>query len=177
MTRTPPRHCFEWLCSAASACSCGITTRHAACVVRSLTGGATKLFLGVVVATGCVSGLAKTWDFPVSSLLRSSHITSTTPSVAGVFDEVETRKRTSKTSSPKWLCWVPPSAGSFWQRAGEGRPSPFGESSHGFQLSHAPCGACPGTCLGVPAFGLHSASAAPFTRKPRVQSSGGPRRS
>ena len=39
-----------------------------------------------------VSGFAEAWDFSVSSLLRSSHISSATPSVASVF-EVETRKR------------------------------------------------------------------------------------
>ena len=40
-----------------------------------------------------VSGFAEAWDFSVSSLLRSSHFSSTSPSVADVFHEVETRKR------------------------------------------------------------------------------------
>ena len=40
-----------------------------------------------------VSGFAEAWDFLVSSLLRSSHLSSASPSVADVFHEVETRKR------------------------------------------------------------------------------------
>ena len=40
-----------------------------------------------------VSGFAEAWDFSVSSLLRSSHLSSASPSVADVFHEVETRKR------------------------------------------------------------------------------------
>ena len=38
-------------------------------------------------------GSADAWDFSVSSLLRSSHLSSASPSVADVFHEVETRKR------------------------------------------------------------------------------------
>ena len=41
-----------------------------------------------------VSGFAEGLDFSVSSLLRTSHISSTTPSVADVFHEVETLKNT-----------------------------------------------------------------------------------
>ena len=40
-----------------------------------------------------VSGFAEAWDFSVSSLLRSSHLSSASPSVADVFHEVETQKR------------------------------------------------------------------------------------
>ena len=40
-----------------------------------------------------VSGFAEAWDLSVSSLLRSSHLSSASPSVADVFHEVETRKR------------------------------------------------------------------------------------
>ena len=40
-----------------------------------------------------VSGFAEAWDFSVSSLLRSSHLSSASSSVADVFHEVETRKR------------------------------------------------------------------------------------
>ena len=40
-----------------------------------------------------VSGFAEAWDFSVSSLLRPSHLSSASPSVADVFHEVETRKR------------------------------------------------------------------------------------
>ena len=40
-----------------------------------------------------VSGFAVAWDFSVFSLLRSSHLSSASPSVADVFDEVETWKR------------------------------------------------------------------------------------
>ena len=40
-----------------------------------------------------VSGFAEAWDFSVSSLLRSSHLSSASPSVADVFHEVETPKR------------------------------------------------------------------------------------
>ena len=40
-----------------------------------------------------VSGFAEAWDFSVSSLLRSSHLSSASPSVADVFHEVEQRKR------------------------------------------------------------------------------------
>ena len=40
-----------------------------------------------------VSTFAEGWDFSVSSLLRTSHLSSATPTVADVFHEVETRKR------------------------------------------------------------------------------------
>ena len=40
-----------------------------------------------------VSGFAEAWDFSISSLLRSSHLSSASTSVADVFHEVETRKR------------------------------------------------------------------------------------
>ena len=39
-----------------------------------------------------VSGFAEAWDFSVSSLLRSSHLSSASPSVADVFHDVEQRK-------------------------------------------------------------------------------------
>ena len=40
-----------------------------------------------------VSGFAEAWDLSVSSLLRTFHFSSATPSVADVFQEVEARKR------------------------------------------------------------------------------------
>ena len=40
-----------------------------------------------------MSGFTEAWDLSVSSLLRPSHLSSASPSVADVFHEVETRKR------------------------------------------------------------------------------------
>ena len=40
-----------------------------------------------------VCGSAEAWDFSISSLLRPSHLSSASPSVADVFHEVESRKR------------------------------------------------------------------------------------
>ena len=39
-----------------------------------------------------MSGFAEAWDFSVSSLLRASHFSAASPTVAGVFSEVEARK-------------------------------------------------------------------------------------
>ena len=94
---------------------------------------------------------------------------SATPSVADVFHEVETRKRAFQDTASQ----VPPSARSSWRRAGEGGPRPCGKWLLGSPPSPAPRVASPWACPGIPASGLHSASAAPFTGKTRVQSSGG----
>ena len=52
-----------------------------------------------------VSGFAEVWDFSVSSLFRSSHLSSASPSVADVFREVEQRKRAFQdTASPVAEC-------------------------------------------------------------------------
>ena len=45
------------------------------------------------------SGLADAWDFSVSSLLRPSLLSSATPSVAGEFHEVETRKNSFQNTA------------------------------------------------------------------------------
>ena len=50
-----------------------------------------------------VSGFAEAWDFSVSSLLRTSHLSTASPTVAGVFHEVEARK-----CALEWL-GLPPS--------------------------------------------------------------------
>ena len=39
-----------------------------------------------------MSGFAEAWDFSVSSLLRTSHLSAASPTVADVFHEVEARK-------------------------------------------------------------------------------------
>ena len=125
-----------------------------------------------------VSGFAEAWDFSVSSLLRTSHITSAAPSVAGVFNEVETRKRTFQDTASQVAALGATFCPLVLKACGGagGGPRPYAKSSHGFQPSHAPCEACPGTCLGIPTFGLHRVSAATSTGKMCVQSSGGFRR-
>ena len=45
------------------------------------------------------SGLADAWDFSISSLLRTSFLSSASPSVAGVFHEVETRKNSFQNTA------------------------------------------------------------------------------
>ena len=46
-----------------------------------------------------VSGLAEAWDFSVSSILRSSLLSTSNPSVADVFHEVESRKNSFQNTA------------------------------------------------------------------------------
>ena len=59
-----------------------------------------------------VSGFAEAWDFSVSSLLRTSHLSTASPTVAGVFHEVETRKcafqGTAASVAERGASFVPP---------------------------------------------------------------------
>ena len=118
-----------------------------------------------------VSGFAEAWDLSVSSLLRSSHLSSASPSVADVFREVETRKRafqdTASLVAERGATFLPTCLGGSREWV---VPSAFGASWLGSLPSPARPAAWPLTCPRTPASGLHSASAAPFTEKTRVQS-------
>ena len=112
-----------------------------------------------------VSGFAEAWDFSVSSLLRNSHLSSATRSVADVFHEMEARRRafqdTASMVAERGATFCP----LVLEPAGEGGPKPSGRLWLGLPPSPAPP---PLICSGTPASGLHSASAAPFTGKTRV---------
>ena len=114
-----PSTLFRVVSSVVFVCHYGITTRLVVCVGRYSTVGVITPLPVAAVEIGfyvdpsstsspppaaCrhpadvwvprgVSGFAEAWDFSVSSLLRSSHLSSASPSVADVFHEVETRKR------------------------------------------------------------------------------------
>ena len=89
------------------------------------------------------------------------------------FTKLSPARTPSRTPPPRFLPWVPPSVRSSWRLAAGVGPTPFARSSRGFPLSRAPCAAQPATPPVTSAFELHSASAAPFTGKTRVQSLGG----
>ena len=105
-----------------------------------------------------VSGFAEAWDFSVSSLLTSS----AAPSVAHVFHEVEGGRARSHLLPAR-----------FGSVRGRVVPGLAGGRCIGPLPSRAPRVAWTRTRLGIPAFELPSASAAPFTGKTRVQSLGG----
>ena len=96
-----------WLSSAVFGYRCGIAARLEACAGKFSTAGERTstptpllllprplLLVAALPMSGFpgVSGFAEAWDFPVSSLLRSPHLSSAFPSVPDVFHEVETRK-------------------------------------------------------------------------------------
>ena len=84
------------------------------------------------------------------------------------------RWRPGSAPSRTRLHWLlsagPPSAHLSWRLAGAGGPKPFGALWLGLPPSPARPAAWPPTYPRTPASGLHSASAAPFTGKTRVQS-------
>ena len=117
-----------------------------------------------------VSGFAEAWDFSVSSLLRSSHLSSASPSVADVFHEVETRKRafqdTASLVAERGATFCPlvlEACGGGWSQA-------LRNVVAWIALSPAWPAAQPPDPPRTSVSGLHSASAAPFTGKTRVQS-------
>ena len=116
-----------------------------------------------------VSGFAEAWDFSVSSLLRSSHLSSASPSVADVFHEVETRKRafqdTASLVAERGATFCPlvlEACGSGWSQALRSVVAWIASESWPAAQPPDP----PWTLVS----GLHSASAAPFTGKTRVLS-------
>ena len=81
-----------------------------------------------------------------------------------------------RTRRPRQPRVGPPSACSLWKREEVGGPRPCGGSLLGSLPSLAPRVVSLQTRLGILAFGVHSASAAPFNGRTRVQSLGGPPR-
>ena len=118
-----------------------------------------------------MSHFAEAWDFPVSSLLRTSHLKAASATVAGVFYSTRLSLASVPSRAPpsRW-----PSVGRLSRRlAGRRRrcgPRPFEQSWLGLPPSHALIAVLPLICLVTPASGLPSASAAPFTGKTRAQS-------
>ena len=120
-----------------------------------------------------MSGFAEAWDFSVSSLLRASHLSVASPTVADVFHEGEARKcafqGTAAAVAERGATFVPLVLEACGERRG-GFPSLFGQSWLGLPPSHALPAVLLLICLETPASGLPSASAAPFTGKTRAQS-------
>ena len=115
-----------------------------------------------------MSGFTEAWDFSVSFLLRTSHFSAASPTVADVFQEVEARRCAAErgaTIVPLVLEGCGREGGGGERRVG---PSPFERSWLGLPPSHALLAAFPLICLETPASGVSSASAAPFTGKTRA---------
>ena len=115
--------------------------------------------LGIAGVPRGVSGFAEAWDLSVSSLLRSSLLLLPMSSM-----KWKPGSAPSRTRLHWWLSAGPPSVRLSWRLAGAGGPKPSGTLWLGLPPSPARLAALPPTPPWTLASGLHSVSAAPFTR-------------